>query len=299
MEQRIAALEAENAQLRSKAETDLHERKAQCPACLTYQHAKQSLELRVAALSTELRNVRSGGPSSSQTPSSNSIVSTPKASVQLPSFDASMDGLFGDEGSSLMKSLGAPTLLPPNKPSSLTPQQLANLSAIDIYGIPDVEELRKSLNGHSSLSAKLVDDYCTYFLALIATRESAATKRTYMSFIRSYLLLNAQASAEDKPGIFLNISTFFTKSTPYYDFMAKKIAGLEKPHALSNKERFAQIPPSFKKFDEGLYLIPPLRDMAETIDEWYLARYELSCATDDLKEELFMKICSDPKDSAM
>ncbi|KAI8608447.1 hypothetical protein BC830DRAFT_957659 [Chytriomyces sp. MP71] len=216
MEQRIEILEAESARLRSAATAEPHTPEAPCATCLAHQDAKQSLELRVAALSNELRKAYFSGPSSPEASSSNSTASIPSVAVQLPSFDASMDGLFGDEGSSLLRSIPIPSLLPQDKPAPPTPLQVANISAIDIYGIPDVEELRKSLIGLSSLPAKLVDDHCSYFLALISTRNSEALKRAYMCYIRSYQLINDQASAEDKPGIFLHEVTFFTKTARYF-----------------------------------------------------------------------------------
>ncbi|KAJ3237698.1 hypothetical protein HDU81_009081 [Chytriomyces hyalinus] len=291
---RLARAEAENAELRSA--------QAPCATCATNTLAVQSLELRVAALTAELR---AGVSAAQQAFAVAAAAASPPSVSSLASSSPSVLhlGLFGEDNRILPLNYSAETAHDLWPPAPLPPPA------------PNVEPFRRALMTLPSVRTKQVDELMNMFLAMTVCTDLGAIKRTCMGYVTVLHQLLNTVSASDKSRILGIQESFIAANQGFFEFLGKSMqshAALNNqgdlPDLLAQQALLTNAPQTIKTLHKSLQQIPSLQPYFGVIDDLCanLVRFRSDTCIDHT--EMFFKLtehcvqlfflCGDPDDRA-
>ncbi|KAI8839696.1 hypothetical protein BJ741DRAFT_598425 [Chytriomyces cf. hyalinus JEL632] len=290
---RLARAEAENAELRSAQPS--------CATCATNTLAVRSLELRVAALTAELRvgvsaaqQAFAAAAAAASPPSVSSLASSGSPSVLHL-------GLFGEDNRILPLNYSDDTGHDLWPPAPMPPPA------------PNVEPFRRALLALPSLHTKQVDELMNMFLAMAVCTDLSAIKRTCMGYVTVlHQMLNTVAATE-KPRILAIQESFIVANQRFFEFLGESMqthAALNNkgdlPDLLAQQAFLSNAPETIKTLQRSLHQIPSLQPYFGVIDELCanLIRFRGDPAIDHA--DMFFKVtegcvqlfflCGDPDD---
>ncbi|KAJ3234987.1 hypothetical protein HDU78_005537 [Chytriomyces hyalinus] len=277
---RLARAEAENADLRSA--------QLSCATCATNTLAVQNLELRVAALTAELRvgvsaaqQAFAAAAAAASPPSVSSLASSTSPSVLHL-------GLFGED-------------------NRILPLNYSDDSGHDLWPpapmpppAPNVEPFRRALLALPSLHTKQVDELMNTFLAMSVCTDVSAIKRTCMGYVTVlHQLLNTVAASE-KARILAIQESFVAANQRFFEFLGKSMqtyAALNNkgdlPDLLAQQALLSNAPETIKTLQKSLQQIPSLQPYFGLIDELCanLIRFRSDTVIDHT--DMFFKVSED------
>ncbi|KAI8837166.1 hypothetical protein BJ741DRAFT_664222 [Chytriomyces cf. hyalinus JEL632] len=246
--ERLTRMENENEALRKQSAA------RSCANCVRNTDAVQTLEVRVAALTAEMR----AGLSMPR----NSAVSTTTlgltASSTVPPSSFLHMNLFGADSA-------IPEMLPLNR------DEIPLQATAGRHTTPDIEPFRKALLALSSLSVRLVDKLMNLFLVLCVSEDMDAVKRTCLSYTKTFYRLLDSATPSDKAQVFVVLESCITAHQQCFGKRMQGITARKHASTIVNQDQqalLATAPEVINSFRESMRLIPSFKENFGIIDEF-------------------------------
>ncbi|KAJ3265946.1 hypothetical protein HDU77_003036 [Chytriomyces hyalinus] len=270
--ERLTRMECENEALRKQSAS------RSCANCVRNTDAVQTLELRVAALTAEMRAGLSQPRNSagSATPGLTALSTVPSSSL-LP-----------------MNLFGADSAIPEMLPLNHNRDEVPLPATAGRHTTPNIDPFRNALLALSSLSVRLVDKLMNLFLVLCVSEDLDAFRRTCLSYTKTFYQLLDNATPSDKAQFFVVMESCMAAHQERFAkrmqcIMARKNVAstiVDQDH----QALLATAPEAIISLRESMRLIPSFEEHFGTVDAFCVNMMLFRTERDIEHEPLMMKV---------
>ncbi|KAJ3404920.1 hypothetical protein HDU80_002173 [Chytriomyces hyalinus] len=270
--QRLTRMEGENEALRKQSAS------RSCANCVRNTDAVQTLELRVAALTAEMR-------AGLWQPRNSAASATPglTASLTVPSSSLLPMNLFGADSA-------IPEMLPLNHNRDEVPLP----ETAGRHTTPNIDPFRNALLALSSVSVRLVDKLMNLFLVLCVSEDMDACRRTCLSYTKTFNQILDSATPSDKAQFFVVMESCIAAHQECFGKRMLSIVARKNDASTivdqDHQALLANAPEPINSLRESIRLIPSFKEHFGMVDEFCVNMMLFRTERDIEHEPVFFNI---------